>query len=177
MSVIFRRGNFEYAIDPEEDLVNPEDMIPYWGFNPHQVRPWILHDAGFVVGVVFADSLQDALDEAADKDFLDRFQVSESEMGDYQTGTDSEGHPEYERIAFLGNASEPFDIESLDVVEALPAEWGIGFWSKGQIVRVVEDILDDLTPTERGCGRTDAYIEMIAGELVSLLKELNRRRS
>lgn len=174
--MIFRRGIYEYTIDPEEDLVNPEDMIPYWESNPHQVRPWILHDAGFVVGVVFADCLQDALDEAADKDCLDRFQVAESEMKDYQTGTDSEGNPEYDRISFLGNASEPFDIEALDVVEVRPSEWGIEFWSKGQIVYVVESILDDLTPTEQGCGRTDAYIDMISVVLAGLLKELNKRR-
>ena len=68
----------------------------------------MLHDHGFVLAVVFADCLQDALDIAVDNDKLDRFQVTDNEMSDY---------PDEEGLSFLGNASEPFDIESLGAIE------------------------------------------------------------
>lgn len=96
----------------DEDVVNVRDFIPAGEYNPHNVRPWLLHDHGFTVAVVFADCLQDALDIAVDEDKMDRFLVQESDMGmflgDY---TDAEG------ISYLGNASEPFDIEGLGIVE------------------------------------------------------------
>jgi hypothetical protein len=92
----------------DDDVVNKDDFIPKGEYNPHNVRPWLLHDHGFTVAVVFASSLQDALDEAVDADKLDRFQVTEAEMADY---------PDDEGIAFLGNASEPFDIEGLAAIE------------------------------------------------------------
>lgn len=175
-TVVYTEGHFEYKFDTETDIVNGDDMIPAGEFNPHNVHPFILHDAGFVLGIVFAESLQDALDEAVDNDVLDRFQVTDKELSDYQTGTDSEGHPEYERISYLGNASEPFDIESLDVVEVPTSRWTMEYWSIDQLVSQVESILDDLTPTRTGCGRTDKYIDEVTPKLASMLKELNRRR-
>ena len=92
----------------DEDVVNVRDFIPAGEYNPHNVRPWLLHDHGFTIAVVFADCLQDALDIAVDEDKMDRFLIQESDMGDY---TDAEG------ISYLGNASEPFDIEGLGIVE------------------------------------------------------------
>jgi len=96
----------------DEDVVNVRDFIPAGEYNPHNVRPWLLHDHGFAIAVVFADCLQDAIDIAVDEDKMDRFLVQESDMGmflgDY---TDAEG------ISYLGNASEPFDIEGLGIVE------------------------------------------------------------
>ncbi len=90
------------------DVVNPDNFIPAGEYNPHRVRPWLLHDHGFVVAVVFSDCLQDALDEAADAGRLDRFAVSETDMKDY---------PDEEGLAFLGNACERFDIENLGAFE------------------------------------------------------------
>jgi hypothetical protein len=92
----------------DEDVVNADGFIPAGESNPHNVRPWLLSDHGFIVAIVFADCLQDALDVAADSGRLDRFAVAEQDMTDYQDG---------ERLAFLGNASEPFDIDSLDATE------------------------------------------------------------
>jgi len=91
----------------DADVVNPDQAV-YQGENNYGVRPWLLHDAGFVLAVVFADCLQDAIDEAVDADRLDRFMVSAEDMGDY---------PNEEGLSFLGNASEPFDIESLGYIE------------------------------------------------------------
>jgi hypothetical protein len=98
----------------DADVVNRDAYIPKGDYNPHNVRPWLLHDHGFTVAIVFASTLQDALDEAADAGKLDRFQVPEYDVKDY--GEDGDG------LTYLGNASEPFDIESLGVLEmASPA--------------------------------------------------------
>jgi len=94
----------------DNDVVNPSDFIAKGDYNPHNVRPFLIHDAGFVVAVVFAAGLQDALDIVVDEsNKLDGFQVSESDLADY--GPDEDG------ITRLGNASEAFDIEALDAVE------------------------------------------------------------
>lgn len=119
----------------DDDVVNIDDWIPAGDYNPHNVRPFLFHDHGFVLCVVFADGEQDALDEAADSGKLDSFKIdleSESEFEDYLTPNWSEADPGLDEdcpeitkngIAywwrngmvpgFLGNAGEPFDIESL----------------------------------------------------------------
>jgi hypothetical protein len=93
----------------DSDVVNNGDFIAAGDFNPHRVRPWLIHDAGFVVAVVFASCEQDALDEAADAGKFDGLQVSEKDLNDY--GPDEDG------IARLGNAGELFDIQTLDMLE------------------------------------------------------------
>jgi len=103
------QAKFNEITFSDADVLNPEDYIPAGAYNTHRVRPWLLHDHGFVVAVVFADCLQDALDEAADNGKLDGFQVEENDLADY--GQNEDG------ISRLGNAGEPFDIEALDVVE------------------------------------------------------------
>lgn len=122
----------------DDDVVNKDNYIPAGEYNPHNVRPWLLHDHGFVLCVVFADCLQDALDEAADNDKLNRYLIdttSSSDRDDYLVkdvvtpGFDAKC-PEYiddaggkwwwqegREPALLGNAGEPFDIESLGVLE------------------------------------------------------------
>lgn len=92
----------------DDDVVQFDDWIPNGKYNPHHIHPWLLHDYGFVLCVVFAANLQDALDIAVDEDKLDRYQVDPYPDPDY---------PDDEGISFLGNASEPFDIESLGIVE------------------------------------------------------------
>lgn len=92
----------------DADIVELDDWIPAGEYNPHNVRPWLLHDHGVTLAVVFAEHEQDALDAAVDAGKLDGFQVMPENLGDY---------PEEEGLTFLGNASEPFDIESLGMVE------------------------------------------------------------
>jgi hypothetical protein len=103
-------GNYDYPY-AAEDFVNPE-------YYDRKGKAYVFHDAGFVQAIVFSEypsyCEQDALDEAVDSGKLDHFQVKPEDMGDYQTGEDSDGNPEYDRIAYLGNAGEPFDIETLD---------------------------------------------------------------
>jgi hypothetical protein len=84
-------------------------------------RAWVIHNAGYVKAIVFAEYYayceQDAMDEAADSGKLDYLQVTEKDLEDYKVGEDSEGYPEYEGIINLGNASEPFDSQNLDIFE------------------------------------------------------------
>jgi hypothetical protein len=141
-----RNGNLEttYSV---EDFVNADSFSS----EPRNDRAWVYLDGGFVIGIVFAEydayCEQDALDEAVDSGKLDRFQVTESELKDYETGQYTDvgaegspprivqtddgpatiehgGWPEYERISHLGNAGEPFDIESLDVWEVPMSTFG-----------------------------------------------------
>ncbi len=103
------QAKFKEITFSDADVVNPTDFIPAGDYNPHKLRPWLLHDHGIVVAIVFADSLQTALDEAADHDKLNAFVLSEDDLADY--GPDEEG------VARLGNAGEPFDVQALDALE------------------------------------------------------------
>jgi hypothetical protein len=123
----------------DEDVVNKDDFIPEGEYNPHKVHPWLIHDHGFTVCVVFAATLQDALDEAVDSDKLDHLMIDPNDPSDREdylvkdvvtpgydpkcpewvdpaTG-DKYWWQEGREPAFLGNASEPFDIETLDYIE------------------------------------------------------------
>jgi hypothetical protein len=108
------RGNYDFPYTAD-CFVNPESFDSR---NDRMNRAWVIHNAGYVQAIVFAEyyaySEQDALDEAADSGKLDYLQVTESELDDYKVGEDSEGYPEYEGIINLGNASEPFDSQNLD---------------------------------------------------------------
>ena len=108
MQAKINAANFEFTFN-DSDIVNRDDAIWRGEYNPHNVRLWLLHDHGFTLAVVWADNLQDAIDIAVDNDKLDRYLIAEVDLADY--GADGEG------IAYLGNASEPFDIESLGYVE------------------------------------------------------------
>lgn len=117
MQVSYAVDNLEYRFS-DSDVANPDDWIPANdGSNPHNVRPWLLHDHGFTLAVVFASNLQDALDSAVDEGKLDRFQISPEDLRDDYKYNWETGEAEYGSVALLGNASEPFDIESLGVVE------------------------------------------------------------
>lgn len=83
----------------DADVVNFDDYIGIGG-DPHNVRPWLLHDHGFVLAVVFADSLQDAIDIAADAGKLDQFRIQPEEEPDY-----------------LGNHCVAYDIQGIDALE------------------------------------------------------------
>ena len=113
-----QRGNYDHSYS-SDCFVNPESYDFYgrvWqGRSP---RAYVFTNAGYVVAIVFDEYFayceQDALDEAVDSGKLDFLKIQDSELDDYKTSEDSEGNPEYEGIAFLGNASEPFDQENLD---------------------------------------------------------------
>jgi hypothetical protein len=116
----------------DSDVVNKDDFIPAGEHNPHNVRAFLLHHEGLVVAVVFAGSLQDALDEAVDNDRLDQYML-DPKQPETQDGYMHEVEPGKgmllprdgkevrmdwdDGVTFLGNASEPFDISELSHVE------------------------------------------------------------
>ena len=104
----------------DADVVNPRDYTAEGDYNPHRVRPWLLHDHGFVLAVVFASCEQDALDEAVDAGKLDRYMLDASDpqtRQDYGNSQPDGSWDWHDGVSFLGNAGEPFDIESLGMVE------------------------------------------------------------
>lgn len=92
----------------DADIANIDDCIYRGEYNPNNIRPWLLHDHGFVVAVVFASGEQDALDIAVDENKMDRYLISDKDLPDY--GDEEDG------VCRLGNASEPFDIDTLGLV-------------------------------------------------------------
>ncbi len=101
-------GKYREITFSDDDVVNPDDFIPRGEYNPYNVRPFLLHDHGFPVAIVFGEDLGDALDIAVDAGKMGRYAIIPANVENYH---DDEG------ISFLGNASEPFDIESLGVEE------------------------------------------------------------
>ena len=67
----------------DADIVNLDDFIPAGEFNPHNIHPILIHDAGFPVAVVFASHLQDALDIAVDAGKLDSYQIEGKDFDEY----------------------------------------------------------------------------------------------
>lgn len=134
MKTIVKANNFEFSFT-DADVIEIDDAIQ--GQYGTALRMFLLHDSGFTLCVVCAESLQDALGIAADENKLDRYLIdldNEYERGDYLTSNPDEmasgfdiDCPEYEKDGvqywwkvepcFLGNASEPFDIDSLGYVE------------------------------------------------------------
>lgn len=100
------------------DVVNPDDYIPNGGFNPHHVRPFLIHNEYGVLCVVYASHEQDALDEAVDANRLDSCLVSDA---DYKEAED-EGHAD--EFARLGNDGEPFDLTYIGLIELPNAPYG-----------------------------------------------------
>lgn len=91
----------------DSDVVNVGEYLFYAeGSNPHDVRPWVAVDHGFVVGVAFAESMDDALDELADAGKLDSCLLSEEDEKDY---------PDGEGVSFLGNSGRPFDVQNIEL--------------------------------------------------------------
>lgn len=120
-----RSGNFDFHYS-EDTFVNKDSYdFHHRVWSGKHPLATVIHNAGFVVAIVFPEyykwSEQDALDAAADSGKLDFLQISQSELADYEVGKDSEGHPEYEGIIYLGNASEAFDSENLEYFQ-VPVE-------------------------------------------------------
>ena len=77
------QAKFNEITFTDTDVVNLNDYIPAADINPHELRPFLLHDHGFTIAVVFAACLQDAIDEAADAGKLDLFLVPVMEAQTY----------------------------------------------------------------------------------------------
>ena len=92
------------------DIVNIDDWPDQDDICKYRWYCFLLHDHGFALAVVFADNLQDALDIACDDDRLKQFEVSAEDFAnDYDSDED--------RVAYLGNAGEMHDIETIGIIE------------------------------------------------------------
>lgn len=111
MEATITHNGFEFRFS-NTDVVNPGDYSML-GTAPYGWKAWLLHDEGYTVAVVFADCEQDAIDEAVDAGKLDRWQVAPEELSDYGDTEEEQS----QRLSYLGNAGEPFDIESLGMME------------------------------------------------------------
>ncbi len=95
----------------DTDVVNLDDFIPDGESNPHHVRPWLLHDHGVIQAIVFAESVQDALDIATDNEKLTAFEVDdETILTDYD-------EEDSNRLTSIGNDGKLHDIESLEIIQ------------------------------------------------------------
>lgn len=123
MQATIIHNGLEIRID-DTDIVNPNDAIhddDYLLSHRREAGLYVLIDHGFTVCAVFADTLQDALDTAVDEGKLDRYLITDDDASDYPTlNTDNE-----DGITRLGNASEPFDIDTLSVVALAPMKRSI----------------------------------------------------
>lgn len=95
----------------DSHVVEADECVYQEDYNPRNVRPWLLHSHGIAICVVFADCLQDALDEAADEEKLEGFKMSEEEVD--QTADDDD----FDKHTHLGNDSAFYNIEELEVIE------------------------------------------------------------
>lgn len=98
------------------DVVNASDYIADGEFNPHHIRPFLIHNEFVTLAIVYAPHVQDALDIAVDK--LDSCLVSDA---DYQEA-ETDGHAE--EFARLGNAGEPSDLTYIGAIELPNAQYG-----------------------------------------------------
>lgn len=99
------KGGPEMDIDPHRVIV--ADAILPDGFNPHNVRPFIVFSDMGPVTMVWADCVQDALDSAADNGMLLRFEIDEDADADC-----------LEAGASLGNDGAKYDLTYCSVEEA-----------------------------------------------------------
>lgn len=109
-------NNWEYKYSPE-DFVNAGSG-EFDARDSRMNRAWVIHNAGYVLAIVFAEyyaySDQDAMDEAADSGKLDGMKCSEGDLEDMQVDNFDSENPEYHGVGYYGNASEPFADETLD---------------------------------------------------------------
>jgi len=100
----------------DQDVVNPQDYDPDAKGELDMPGcgnlPVLFHDHGFTLAIVFAETLQDAMDIFADSGKADRFEISHEEFksGDWGTEENPRG------IIHLGNESRMFDSESFEFV-------------------------------------------------------------
>ena len=140
-----QKGAFSYEAG---DVVNPDDFIPQGSYNPHNVRPWLIHNEFGTLAIVYADNEQDALDEAVDAGKLDSCRIPDEEIGDYGR-TEGVFQPDSEVLeaanaTLLGNASEPFDLTYIGMVPLPNKQYGVSEVETDEMLEGMEkDIIKD----------------------------------
>jgi hypothetical protein len=102
-------------IELEDEKVLCNNVVLPGDFNPHTCKLWVVgHELG-AVGAVWADCEQDALDELIDSGLGDSFLIDKHDF-------DAMDEHEREDVAYLGNASEPCNLDNawIQAVEFKP---------------------------------------------------------
>lgn len=95
----------------DKDVVNPLEYSDNGTYNPYNTRPFLIHGEFGCLAIVFASCESDALDEAVDAGKLNGYMLSQEDVEDWEKrGADDE-------ICYLGNASEPFDLTYIHILE------------------------------------------------------------
>lgn len=92
----------EVELDPKRILCN--NVILPWGFNPHNVRLFVMGNEFGAMGAVWASNDQEAFDELCDADLAGGIMVEE-------------GDADEDYCARIGNASEPADFTHAWIAE------------------------------------------------------------
>ncbi len=93
------------------DVTLPAEFDEASRHNPHNVRLWIVGHCHGPLCCIWASCEQDALDNAVDASMLDCMLVDPADLVDY----DYESNPD--NYSFLGNASEPFNLDDCWMAE------------------------------------------------------------
>lgn len=101
------RHDIDGVVFSDDDVVNIEDFIPEGDYNPQNVRPFILHDHGFTLAVVFASSYEEAIDIAIEEEKLEKFKILPSI---YNKDDDCESY-------YVGSDGEFYDLECVSYIE------------------------------------------------------------
>jgi hypothetical protein len=80
-------------------------------YNPHNVRAWVVYTEVGERCIVTGAHEHEALDNAADSGALDSDMMSDEDYQEYSSNGWDDSY------CYLGNASEPFWCEHLDIVE------------------------------------------------------------
>lgn len=122
------------------DRILANDVTFDGEYNPHNVGLWIVFNEFGPVAGVWAQSEQDALDEAVDAGLMDGFAIDEADAD--------------EETARLGNASEPFDLTSCHVARLpqsdMPTALLIAFGeARGEGANTLDDVKSAALATVR----------------------------
>ena len=97
----------------DKDIANPDNFIPAGESNPHNVHPILIHGEYGVLGVAFAEHMQDALDILADAGKLACCAIDyEDEDYDADAGTYNG-----QEVDYLGNYCHPFDLGDVRAID------------------------------------------------------------
>lgn len=97
MPKLYHNDGSSSELDDQHILIN--DVVFPWEYNPCAIRLWVIgHEHGPIVAL-WASSEQDAFDQMLDEGY-EHFLVE-----------DPEDDPEGDKYAYLGNASEPCNLD------------------------------------------------------------------
>ena len=98
-------------VDINDSDVLANDVVFEGEFNPNNVRFWVIGNEFGVLCALWAPEHK-LLETAVDEGKLDGHMIEQDDLKDYQVDDFDANNPEYNDVAFLGNA-EPFDLTNV----------------------------------------------------------------